>query len=315
MTVMTAATLLDRAASWQFDHLPLHDGWQLRWAFWKAAQPVRGHVLMLPGLGEVIEKRTLRAEEWAERGYQAVSFDWRGQGGSGRLVPNQPRKCHIDSFDTYVDDLREVWQKLWLPRLGKGLAIVDGHSTGTHLALRFLAREQPTQGADLLIAMSPLVDIKTPACLPVPLARAIVAVAARLAPTSYALGQPSHYSFENNYITSDRESFDWWEGLKAARPDLVTDGVTWGWVGAQLRSSRALKAGLGRVRTPVLALLTTNDPHTDGASQKCLPDRLPDCTTVDFSDSRHEIYMEKPEIRARAWQAIDRKLANLYQRA
>jgi alpha-beta hydrolase superfamily lysophospholipase len=80
MTVMTAATLLDRAANWQFDSLPLHDGWRLRWAFWQAAQPVKGHVLMLPGLGEVIEKRTLRAAEWAERGIRQSALIGAGRG-------------------------------------------------------------------------------------------------------------------------------------------------------------------------------------------------------------------------------------------
>lgn len=294
--------------NWQINDLAMRDGLPLRTAFWKVAAPAQGYVLMLPGLGEFIEKRSLRAAEWATRGYQALTFDWRYQGGSGRALPDEPLKCHIDSFDTYLDDLKEVWNRLWLPHVGNKFSLLDGHSTGSHLALRFLARAQPQHGADLLIALSPLVDIKTPSFLPPPLARMIIALAGAATPTRYALGQPDKRSFETNYITSDRDSYEWWSALKAARPEFVTEGVTWGWVAAQMRSSIALKAELPAIKTPTLALLTTEDPHTNGKSQLWLQQKLPHCTAIDFPDSMHEIYMERPSIRERAWAAIDQHL-------
>ncbi len=68
------------------------DGVSLRVAQWPAsAMPIQGTVLLLQGRAEFIEKYFETVDHFRARGFDVVSFDWRGQGGSERLLRN-PRK-------------------------------------------------------------------------------------------------------------------------------------------------------------------------------------------------------------------------------
>ncbi len=291
--------------AWTFSSLPLAEGAGLRWGRWETPAP-NGHVLLLPGRAEFIEKYTDVAALWAARGFQALSLDWRGQGGSGRCVPADSAKGHIGSFETYLADLEVFWKTVMR---GMDPVVVMGHSTGAHLALRFLGeRPDQTRAVTRLVVTAPLVRLGTKG-LPYGFARQFVRLAAACVPTAYAFGQgPAPWSddlFEGNPLTSDAERFSRWCALCAARPDLAVGGATWGWVRAAMQSEERLRMALPKITVPTLAVLTPNDPLINGASQEVLPRLLPRCTTLDLPESRHEVLEETPAIRRRVWMAVD----------
>ena len=291
--------------SWTFSFLPLRDGPALRWGRW-GAEARHGHVLLLPGRVEFIEKYTDVAAAWASRGYQALCLDWRGQGGSGREVPDAPGKGHIDSFGTYLADLACFWESVLQ---GVDPILLMAHSTGAHLALRFLGESpEKTRTVRRVIVTAPLVRVQTDR-VPYPLARCVATLMASLAPTAYAVGQGPFSEregvFAGNPLTADPEQFARWTTLRVDHPDLTIGGATWGWVNAAMRSEEKLRAALPKVTPPVLAVLTPADPLIDGASQRILPDRLPRCTTLSLPESRHEVLMESPPIRRQVWAAVD----------
>ena len=61
------------------------DGWTLRRFDWPAKGRARGRMLFQGGRGDIFEKYLEAFAHWQAQGWSITSFDWRGQGGSGRL--------------------------------------------------------------------------------------------------------------------------------------------------------------------------------------------------------------------------------------
>ena len=70
------------------------DGVRLRVADFPTTEGRKGTVCILQGRGEFIEKYFETINDLRNRGFSVVTFDWRGQGGSERLIPSQ--KGHVD---------------------------------------------------------------------------------------------------------------------------------------------------------------------------------------------------------------------------
>jgi lysophospholipase len=96
-----------------------------------------GSLLFAGGRGDFIEKYLEPLAHWHARGWNVVSFDWRGQGESR----GTSSAGHLDSFDPLVaDDLAALIAE-WRRSPGPHVAI--GHSMGGHLLLRILAERSP----------------------------------------------------------------------------------------------------------------------------------------------------------------------------
>src|ERR1700748_470687 len=115
-----------------FDPLWLEvDGVRLRAARVGAApgRPSRGVCSLLNGQTEFIEKYFEVIDELRGRGFSVVTFDWRGQGGSDRQLPDA-RKAHIENFTAYDQDLDTVIRETVMPLAAQLRAqpIVMSHS-------------------------------------------------------------------------------------------------------------------------------------------------------------------------------------------
>src|ERR1700709_2360403 len=94
----------------------------LRAARFEAAPdvPARGTCVLLNGQTESIEKYFEVIDELRGRGFAVASLDWRGQGGSQRLIPQAPLKGHIDDFAQYDADLEAFLTQVVAPMLNGG---------------------------------------------------------------------------------------------------------------------------------------------------------------------------------------------------
>jgi len=110
------------------------DGLKIRYAQWKSkTYPVKGTVLLLHGRAEFIEKMFETVNDLRQSGFDVVTFDWRGQGGSDRLLSNT-RKGYVDNFDQYTMDMEAIMEQVALPDC-KAPYYVLAHSTGALIAL------------------------------------------------------------------------------------------------------------------------------------------------------------------------------------
>lgn len=285
-------------------HLPSAVG-PLRAALARPTGPPRGTVLLLEGRGEFLEKYAPTVERLVAERLVVLGLDWRGQGGSPRLLPGTQRG-HVDDFADYLEDLALLLaraEQLGLPEPWTLLA----HSMGGHVALLHLARTPGRIARAALV--TPMFDIAL-GPLPRPLVQVLVRAAVGLgAARRYAPGQRDPATacrFEDNPTTSCREAFAaWWELLQR-HPDRRIGGVTWGWLAAALRSIETSRDPdlLKRIATPLLVLRAGEERIVCNRAIGRFSERLRTATLVDFPGARHDLLWERREIRARVLDTV-----------
>lgn len=282
------------------------DGWQLRRFDWPstAAKP-RGSILFQGGRGDIFEKYLETFHHWHDQGWTITSFDWRGQGGSGRLT-DDPHVGDIDRFGTYLADYGAFWQE-WVAAT-PGPHVAMGHSMGGHLVCRALAKVIAEPDAAVLIA--PMMGFHAPIS---------AGFGERVAEIAMRLGNPQRRAWKSNekpgttdsrpsLLTHDADRYSdepwWWE----QKPEIKLGPPSWRWVVRAFESTRRLRASrrVKLVKVPILMLVAEADKLVRAADAIKVAGLLPDVRLVRFgSESAHEILREVDPVRNRALGEID----------
>ena len=285
-----------------FSTTPTHDGWPLRTYRQSPAGTPRGSILWLGGRGDIVEKYFETIDGWARVGWDVTSFDWRGQGGSGRVGPN-PMVGHMTDYAIWIDDLAAFWAD-WVKR-SPAPHIIMGHSMGGHLVLRALAEQRVTPDRAVLIA--PMLGFETKG-LPFPVAKFVASLLGRLIsaarPAWKANEKPSPPSASREaYLTHDHARYDdegWW---KAQKPELNLGPPSWAWLAAAYRSIDGLNrsSAVEAIRVPLLILCADADQLVSPRAIRRYAARIRSATLVTFGpESAHEILREADPVRDRA---------------
>jgi lysophospholipase len=237
---------------------PAADGWPIR-VFDRPAIGARGSILWLGGRGDIIEKYLECFAQWHAEGWQVTSFDWRGQGGSGRILPDRS-VGHAADFAPWLADLEAFWGdwKATTP----GPHVLMGHSMGGHLVLRALAERRVAP--DAVVLSAPMLGFE-PSPVPLALAGFVASMLGRIVPTRKAWPEnerpaPREAS-RQAFLTHDPERYAdelWW---KARIPELALGPPSWAWVAAAYRSVGWLDTP-GRIESidvPMLLIGTEGD--------------------------------------------------------
>lgn len=287
----------------QVDHWAAPDGWMLRRFHWPAAGTPRGSLLFQTGRGDVFEKYFETFAHWHAQGWTISAFDWRGQGGSGRLTAKA--NCgHIDDFATYIADLR-AFADQWRAET-PGPHVVLGHSMGGHLVLRGLVEGALRVDAAVLVA--PMLGVRSAlGRLAAPMARLLARLGDPRRPAWKGNEKPYTTETRANLLTHDPDRYAdelWWQ---AQDRSLLTGPPSWRWLVEAFRSMADLEAaGLETMRVPVLLLVAEADGLVDARAALRTVPRLPTAAVVRFGpESAHEILREADPVRNRALDAID----------
>ena len=283
-------------------------GGTIRYVYWRAQRPpAAGAVLVLPGLGEFVEKYHETVADLLARGFEVYVMDWFGQGLSTRPLGNR-HKLHVLGFGRYLADLARLVDHV-LAKRDVRPRIVLGHSLGAHLALRHL-RDHP-RSFDAMIMLSPMAEIAY-GRLPRFLARAITETMCFLGlGRAYVFGAQDYDArrkrFDGNRLTGDEARFLEPHGWIARNPELATGGPSFAWLRAAQRSIRAASrpAFLSTIKSPCLLLSPAADRIVSVAATQRLAQLLPNATYVEFMDAGHELLRERDSVRALLWQRID----------
>ncbi|HEY5084804.1 MAG TPA: alpha/beta hydrolase, partial [Rhizomicrobium sp.] len=279
---------------------------QLRVARFAADGP--GVCLLLNGQTEFIEKYFEVIDELRARGFSVVTFDWRGQGGSDRLLPNR-RKAHVEDFSEYDQDLDAVIREVVKPLAAGIKPIVVAHSMGGNILLRRLHDVQGEFAAAILSA--PMVGIK-PRGVPWWLVEKIADRLNRSGPSrdfiwGMAKRDQLKLPFALQIVTSDPKRYARNQALLAADPELRLNGPTWGWLGAALHAiDRLEEPGYAEaIKTPALVIGAGRDRVCDTEAARAFAGRMPDARYVEIAGAQHEMLMERDPLRAEWWTAAD----------
>lgn len=276
------------------------DGWSLRRFAWPAETGGRGSLLFLTGRGDFVEKYLEALRHWHAGGWDLAGFDWRGQGGSGRLLAD-PGVCHLDSFDPLLDDL-DAFAAEWRART-PAPHIVVAHSMGAHLTLRLLAERQVRLDAAALLA--PMVAIGAKG-LPNGAVRAMARAAAAAGLSRRRIWNRDIGNYGGRMTTCPERLQDklWW---KAIQPDTASGAPSWGWLGAASRSIARLQQTARQLpaEVPLLILASERDPVIDVCALETVAAGLPQADLRLLPGRSHELLREADERRLAVLSAID----------
>jgi lysophospholipase len=299
---------LPESSSWA--SLRAADGVALRAAFW-AAEPAGGQkplgtTFVLQGRAEFIEKYAEVISELLQRGYAVATLDWRGQGGSQRLLAKQA-KGHVEDFPDYLMDLDCLVAEARRRSMPEPFNILS-HSMGGAITLLALARG-PSPFARAVIS-APLVRIHGVQNQGYTrgLAKLLVSLGFSTAFVPFG-GDRSVMDrpFEGNPLTQDPARYRRSQARVAANRHLALGDATIGWVDAALDALAGMEAdSFGNAnRTPILMLLAGADTVVDTRAAERLALRMRGASAIVIPTARHEILMETDDIRGEFWAAFD----------
>ena len=134
-------------------YLETSDKRRLRYATARLPGQARGTVVLLQGRNEAIEKYFETIADLNARGFSVVTFDWRGQGGSERLLRSS-RLGHVRHFGQFLVDLECIMQEVVLPDCHPPYNVL-AHSMGGLIAIH--ASAQLTNTVERMVLLAPLV--------------------------------------------------------------------------------------------------------------------------------------------------------------
>lgn len=284
------------------------DGVLLRFARWSAHAdtPRRGTVCLFPGRTEKIEKYFETVEDLRRRGFAVAVLDWRGQGGSQRLLKN-PMKGHVRDFAEYQIDLQAFMREVVMPDCpppyfalahSMGAAILlDGARAGSHWF-------------DRMFLVAPMLELS--------LLKHDVA-ARRTARALSGIGLSDFYvprgkhirtselHFDGNRLTSDPRRFARNLTITMEHPQLDVGPPTIGWIKAafDLMDRLADPAAAHIIRQPLLMVGGGADGIVSTPAIEHLGTRLIAGAHIVIPGARHEILQERDLFREPLLAAFD----------
>lgn len=298
----------DFPADSRLSHWIAADGWRHRRFDWPHPNP-RGRILVQGGRADIIEKFLEVIGHLHAHGWAVTAFDWRGQGGSGRLSKD-PHVGHAERFDPWLADLSAFWND-WRAE-GDGPATILGHSMGGHLLLRSLMDGGVDPDAAVLVA--PMLGIHSPVGprLGAWLARLMTRIGDPARPAWRVRDDSRSAGHRERLLTHSHDRYAdeafWYD----RDPSLRLGPPSWAWIAEAFVACAALRDDprLATVRTPILMLVADEDGLVDSKAAVRVAARLPRCELERFgAESAHEILREDDAVRLRAYGLIDAFLA------
>jgi lysophospholipase len=287
-------------------HFAARDGRKLRYGLFGAtARPHKGTVVVLAGRNESMEKYFETCRDLAGRGFMAASFDWRGQGGSDRLI-RDPRRGHVRSFQDYAADLDHFFREIVLPDC-RGPFYILAHSMGSLVAL--LAAPALVNRVGRMVLVAPFLGFAGVRLQP----RAIGRIAAALCWTGFgtryaAWGARTEAApFATNRLTTDSRRYARNVLLSRTHSKLGLGGPTIGWIRAACRAMDTVwdPEFMARIQVPILFVAAGADEVVPTRATDEYARRLRGGAMLTIDGARHEILQEADFYREQFWAAFD----------
>ncbi len=282
---------------------------EIRVARWAAVphgtEPRPGTVLIGPGRAEIIEKYAEVIGDLLGRGFAVVAMDWRGQGGSSRLLGNR-RKGHVDRFEDYARDLDAVGAAVLAQFCPKPWFLL-AHSMGATVALHHARRGGLFDRMVLSAPMIALYGLRNPRFVRTAALTSATLGYGRLSVPGSGHGSIIKRPFDGNVLTSDPKRYGIMTALARTAPDLAVGAPTWGWLHAAFRAMAPFENSElpRRIGIPILVVASGADRVVDTRATERFATRLKAGRLIVVPHAEHEILMERDAFRDQFWAAFD----------
>ena len=279
----------------------------LRYAMWSSLTvPSKGTVIIASGRAEFIEKYFETITDLRNLGFGVVSFDWRGQGRSSRMLAN-PKKGYVEDFNQYVIDLETIMEDVVLPDCRPPYYIL-GHSTGSLIAL--LAAPGANNKIRRMVLASPLLSLNS-----LPMSQVNLR---RLAGLFKMFGMGENFidakkytletaSFIGNRLTSDSVRFKRNGDLARAEPGLAIGGATISWVHAACTAMDRVwdPEFMASISIPTMLIAAGNDQIVSSDAVEEFGARLRTGAQLTIDGAQHELMQERDTYREQLLACFD----------
>ena len=282
------------------------DGVAIRTARWPAlTRHPAGTICLFHGRSEFIEKYFEVIRDLRARGFAVATFDWRGQGGSDRLIENG-RLGHVEDFSHYARDVDAFMRHVALPECPSPFQAL-AHSMGS--AILFASLAGRSAWFERLVATAPMIEVWDAP----PFARLAARTLGSLGLSHHvvpgwstapvALQQP----FAGNPVTSDARRYAVAAALANADPRLAIGGPTIGWVRAAFDVMDMLRSPRfgAQWRLPCLVVLAGDDRVVSTPAAEAFAAKLRATACISLPGALHEVMQERDDLRSRFFAAFD----------
>jgi lysophospholipase len=263
---------------------------------------IAGTVVIAPGYSESLGKYSEVAFDLLQSGFAVVLYDHRGQGRSGRLLPDS-RRAHIDDFENLVHDLHALNAQVIRPRF-PGPYFLLAHSLGGVVGARAL--EEFPDDFTAAVLSSPMLMVKVNPWLRAPLQWALAGLSRLGWDQFYVRGpvDPRGFTFAGNSVSHSQVRYETLQiGLSRLEPEAQVWGVTARWLIEAWRGTEVTRREAARARAPILLLQAGDDRYVVNAAQDEFCRAAPSCRLLRFPEGKHELLMEADVVRTPALNA------------
>lgn len=281
------------------------DGMKLRYAVFRSGSSVpRGTIVLLPGRNEPIEKYFETIRDLNAQGLWVAIFDWRGQGGSPRLIKSSPRRGHARRIHDFERDLDIFLEHVVLPDAKLPFFIL-AHSMGALVALK--AAPRLANRIERMALVAPFVGA---AGIGIP--NGLLKFLANMA-TIFGFGwiQFSRDTlldrpFEANPLTSDPARFARNQAIIKTHPHLGIGPPTARWIATMSDTidEVATMEHLRKIEVPCLVIAPANDQIVPYESLEALSRKFRAGKLLTVQGAEHEVLQERDIFRGQALAAI-----------
>ena len=269
----------------------------IHYSFVLPDQKPKAIIVALPGLSEFGEKYIETARYFTKQGFGFYVIDWAYQGRSSRFKEN----THKRSSDGYETDISDLHYLITNHIKTDSPLCMLGHSMGGNIGLRFLA-EYPDlfSAASFSAPMLGIYDLR--------FFYPVVKIVFRFIKNfnSYVPGgkdwhEKARKSDGSDIFSSDPVRDKIHNAWCLANPELQIGNPTMLWLMESLRSIEFLSNRdiLSKIDIPVLLTTAGKEKLVDNKAVKRAGRFIPNSKLLELKKSRHEILMERDEIRDR----------------
>lgn len=267
------------------------DGRQIRYAVFRSTgQNAKGTIVLLQGRNECIEKYFETIRNFTEAGFWVATFDWRGQGGSERILRNRKRGF-VRRFRHFEDDLKIFLEQIVLPDTRIPFYAI-AHSMGGLILLS--ASPNIANRIDRIVLLAPFIGTHVSG-LKLFVTKFFLGLLSLLGLGSLPIIRRRQSAEERfNVLTSDEKRFVRNDKIFETYPEFETGVPTIKWLNLMFKAMKQVnkQEHLERITIPTIIIAGSHDGIVPIQSVEDISTKFRAGQLIPFDGARHELVSE-----------------------